>query len=615
MAKSEEYARWIVANSNKKGTPEFDTVATAYKDSLSNSSGDAQSVKEPPKLNRFLNGAGGQTLKSASAISEMIPFMKDAGVTGALDKYSKEGLDKATGTAGEVGKFVGDAAPYFALPGGSALKAALQAAGLSAATTKGDILDRAGNAATTGALSAAGSGVAKTIPYIAEITKRAVAPFGDDAAKSQILARYLRSLSGDNTEAIAKRLENYADNIPGVKATAPQAVAYGHGGEGIGGGISSAFRAAEQNNPELYRQADIKNLNATADLMRSHAGDELSLQGLKGKRAVAAEPFYKSSDASIVPVDKQLADIIERLPKGTMSTAEDISRMNGGSLIKTHGMTPSSGYSFTNSTPTEISGKGINLIKQAIDDVVNTNPQASIGKNSKGAGLGVKEDLLSWADKNIPDYKTARGVFQEKSIPINQAEIAQAIYKKAFPAVTDFGDITRVTPQAFSQAIREGALTAKKTTGFSGATLKNTMSEAQLSDISAIAKYLKARGTAQESGRGVGSNTFQNFAMSDIAGASGMPGELLSSLTKVPMAGGAIRAAGGVLGAGVRAAYGKSQEEMKNILADALLDPKKTAALLRLTGPQSRIAEIMASQKLAGLPGKIGASVAQEINR
>jgi hypothetical protein len=30
MAKAEDYARWIVANPDKKGTPEFDTVALAY---------------------------------------------------------------------------------------------------------------------------------------------------------------------------------------------------------------------------------------------------------------------------------------------------------------------------------------------------------------------------------------------------------------------------------------------------------------------------------------------------------------------------------------------------------------------------------------------------------
>ena len=32
MATADEYAHWIVNNADKKGTPEFDTVAAAYKD-------------------------------------------------------------------------------------------------------------------------------------------------------------------------------------------------------------------------------------------------------------------------------------------------------------------------------------------------------------------------------------------------------------------------------------------------------------------------------------------------------------------------------------------------------------------------------------------------------
>ena len=32
MATADEYAAWIVKNADKKGTPEFDTVAAAYKD-------------------------------------------------------------------------------------------------------------------------------------------------------------------------------------------------------------------------------------------------------------------------------------------------------------------------------------------------------------------------------------------------------------------------------------------------------------------------------------------------------------------------------------------------------------------------------------------------------
>jgi hypothetical protein len=34
MATADDYAGWIVKNADKKGTPEFDTVAAAYKEAL-----------------------------------------------------------------------------------------------------------------------------------------------------------------------------------------------------------------------------------------------------------------------------------------------------------------------------------------------------------------------------------------------------------------------------------------------------------------------------------------------------------------------------------------------------------------------------------------------------
>ena len=37
MATADDYAQWIVSNADKKGTPEFDTVVSAYRDARSNS--------------------------------------------------------------------------------------------------------------------------------------------------------------------------------------------------------------------------------------------------------------------------------------------------------------------------------------------------------------------------------------------------------------------------------------------------------------------------------------------------------------------------------------------------------------------------------------------------
>jgi len=111
------------------------------------------SQKELPAGNRFLSGVGGEVLKAGSGLADVLP---ENAAHQWLKEKSKQGLDKATGAAGEVGKFVGASAPYFALPGGGILKTALMSGGLAGATTEGDIGERALSAGTTTALTAAG---------------------------------------------------------------------------------------------------------------------------------------------------------------------------------------------------------------------------------------------------------------------------------------------------------------------------------------------------------------------------------------------------------------------------------------------------------------------------
>jgi hypothetical protein len=46
MAKAEQYAQWIVANQNKKGTPEFETVAAAYREAKQLEAGDTAAQRK-----------------------------------------------------------------------------------------------------------------------------------------------------------------------------------------------------------------------------------------------------------------------------------------------------------------------------------------------------------------------------------------------------------------------------------------------------------------------------------------------------------------------------------------------------------------------------------------
>ena len=135
--------------------------------------------------------------------------------------------------------------------------------------------------------------------------------------------------------------------------------------------------------------------------------------------------------------------------------------------------------------------------------------------------------------------------------------------------------LTRENANQFAQALREGDITARKATGFKGATLENTMTPKQMMVLQNLQSDLARRVSADELGREYGSNTFQNFAMQDLAEAAGYPGRVLNKLVnRVPAVGEFLT---DIAEKGVE----NKEMLMRNEIADILLNPKRTAEMLR----------------------------------
>lgn len=69
MATAEDYAKWIVANQNKKGTPEFDTVAKAYRAAKGASSRPSVAAQEQPEEPGMLQQAGNAATEFMAAVN------------------------------------------------------------------------------------------------------------------------------------------------------------------------------------------------------------------------------------------------------------------------------------------------------------------------------------------------------------------------------------------------------------------------------------------------------------------------------------------------------------------------------------------------------------------
>lgn len=188
MATAEQYADWIVKNADKKGTPEFDTVAQAYQLARGQ-------VTKPAEMPAPDPSAGGSTLKIGPLDTGLkTPEWADRALTG----MGKAGYDLARGagqlvgavsrddvaesrkldaqlmntTAGKVGNLAGNVAlvaPTALIPGANTLTGAgaigATAGLLQPSTSTGETV---ANVALGGAGGVAGQAVANGVARVAQ---------------------------------------------------------------------------------------------------------------------------------------------------------------------------------------------------------------------------------------------------------------------------------------------------------------------------------------------------------------------------------------------------------------------------------------------------------------
>jgi hypothetical protein len=98
MSKAEEYAQWIVDNADKKGTPEFDTVAQAYQAAKS------QTTQPESKTDKFLKPLQSMSFEDwqkNSIIAPAINYVVGASPFGTEEQY-QEAKSNLTGKIGNA---------------------------------------------------------------------------------------------------------------------------------------------------------------------------------------------------------------------------------------------------------------------------------------------------------------------------------------------------------------------------------------------------------------------------------------------------------------------------------------------------------------------------------
>lgn len=488
------------------------------------------------------------------------------------------------GMAGNIGGNVAMAA----LPGLGAVGAgktlampALQAAGRYVLTSPATL----GGAATQGAMGAAQSALQPVATGESRIVNTglgaaggALVPAGGMALKAgkaaveplyeggrnAILARALRGASGDNADQIIQSLRGARELVPGSSPTAAEVA--------NSGGIAAMQRAAAAVDPEAYATRATQQNEARVAALENLKGTSQQREAADATREKLAGALYKQArtdgiDPEMAKALKpQIDNLMERMPSGVMEKAKELARLNGETM---------DGAGSVN---------GMHWMKLAVDDMLSAGRQSGIGKQTERGLTQFKNDLLSVVDELSPAYGKARVTFATLSKPINQMDVAGEISDKAVNKLTG-----ALQPQAYARALSDD--TAARATGFSKATLANTMEPDQLASLNNIKNDLARSVAARDLGRGAGSDTVQKLAMTNLLQQSGLPLGVLD----VPG-----------LGRLGNFAYSAADDKMKQALAKALLNPQETAGIMEKGVPSETARKLSIALRTALGPAAIG---------
>lgn len=241
---------------------------------------------------------------------------------------------------------------------------------------------------------------------------------------------------------------------------------------------------------------------------------------------------------------------------------------------------PNKSTNFEELNPRNIyKGKNLQEIKFALDEFKKFNPMASSGENATRRGaVDASNAFNDYLRKNIPSMAAADETFAKMSKPIDQANLGNQIIEKFVPA--KFRNIdnpnfsngelnTSFNIDSFAKILNNrdtGNNLAKHVTGYSGATLDNTLSSKQVKTMNDIFNDLNFITYGKNAGSNGGSQTAQLQFMNAKSQAGGLVSEMMNK--------------GGIVTRGIKAVADFTKLPIEQKTAFILQNPKEAAKLL-----------------------------------
>jgi type II secretory pathway predicted ATPase ExeA len=320
--------------------------------------------------------------------------------------------------------------------------------------------EEAGTGAAIGAAIPGGLGVIKGVKALA---------YDPLMNQQQITGKLITSMAGSPQLAYEamQNIRKGGAQTPGLTLSAGQ----------MGGnvGLSALEDAIATQNAAGALSNKVRQQNAIlAKELRKISGTAEDIESATAAVQKKSNVRYENAkNAGFVPetytpeAQQNIKKFMERIPNELFQHAQKLAQVEGIELTE------------------KTAVQGLHWLKEAIDDVISK--AVNQGNNRvANAYMSLKNDLLTGLENMQPLYKTAREAHAAAMKPINQMQVGKYLEEKLIPAgSTEIPE--RLNYRTLAQQLRNPDTLAQRATGFSGATLENTLTPQQINAIKGAA--------------------------------------------------------------------------------------------------------------------------------
>jgi len=531
---------------------------------------------------KFFAGAGKAFYDVGRGVGQLARGVMPTRAADALGLPTQDDIDEAKRldaplmrtTAGTVGNVTGNVAtalPAMFVPG---------AQGLAGATITGGVMgltqpvasdeSRLKNVAMGAGAGAGGVLAGRVLAAGAKGAKALVEPF-TDKGRQAIAGRTL-----DRFGVQAGDLANVTGNktVTGAVPTMAEQIARPEGAAGAAR-LQDSVRSLDPEIANKFVAREVENNAARVGTLRELSGEGGARDFAAAMRSGTAKEQYgkafatKMDMSAMSAAEKGEVTKLMQTPaiKDALKEAQTIAKNQGLNLNKPDG-----------------SVEGLHLMKLAMDDAIEAASKggSAVAVNKAMSIKTARDRLVTFIERMAPDYAEARGTYAAMSKPLNQMDVADALFRKGTSATSDLGGTPRLMPDKFVNLLKNEEATVKGATGRDLGKLSQVLDPDQYAKVMAVGQELDKGAAVARAANGPGSATAQRLAsqnvLRQILGPTGLP----QSWAESTLLNTAMRP--------VQFAYnGVAEPKIQAVLADLLLDPTKARAALQAarTAPQT----------------------------